>query len=48
MKNNVYYVGENGSQIMNSDNFSKDIVRYLNCEQAYVSKILSRNIYMVL
>ena len=40
MKNNFYYNGKNGDQIMNSNNFSKEIVRYLNYEQAYISKVL--------
>jgi len=42
MKNNTYYAGKDGSQIMNTNNFSKEIVRYLNYEQAYISKILSK------
>jgi len=45
MKNNTYYAGKNGSQIMNTNNFSKEIVRYLNYEQAYISKILSKYIH---
>ena len=48
MKNNAFYIGKNGNQIMNTNNFSKEIIRYLNYEQAYISKILAKKRYCTL
>ena len=48
MKNNAYYIGRSGNEIMNSNNFGNGIIRYLNYEQAFVSRVLSKNHYSTL
>jgi hypothetical protein len=48
MKNNAYYTGVDGNQIMNTGNFNKSIIRYLNYEKAFISKILAKNTYCTL
>ena len=45
MNNNAYYLSRQGRQIMHPKNFCRDIIHYLNHEQAFVSSILANYSY---
>lgn len=45
MRINKYYTLSDGFEIMNTSNFSKEVIQYLQMENSFISKILAQHDY---